>query len=127
MATLRDVELIPWMPVLPTELERWRQLVPADHRGRPEILLATAMHLEARNAGEAPATYQAAASAFAARGDIDGELIAIAHHGLVRWWSGDIAGLFSLYERLQELAAQGSANACGAECHLPGRDRPSGR
>jgi LuxR family maltose regulon positive regulatory protein len=111
MATLREVELIPWMPVLPTELERWRQLVPADHRGRPEILLATAMHLEARNAGEAPAAYQAAASAFAARGDIDGELIAIAHHGLVRWWSGDIAGLFSLYERLQELAAQGSANA----------------
>ena len=111
MATLREVELIPWMPVLPTELERWRQLVPADHRDRPEIMLATAMHLEGRNAGHATAAYQAAASAFAARGDIDGELVAIAHHGLVRWWSGDIAGLFSLYQRVEELAAQGSANA----------------
>lgn len=111
MAALREVELIPWMPVLPTELERWRRLVPADHRDRPEIMLATAMHLEARNAGQAPAAYQAAASAFAARGDIDGELVAIAHQGLVRWWSGDIAGLFSLYQRVEELAAQGSANA----------------
>ena len=111
VATLREVELLPWMPVLPAELERWRQLVPADHRGRPEIMLARAMHLEAHNPGQAPAAYQAAASAFAASGDIDGELVAIAHQGLVRWWSGDIVGLFSLYQRVEELAAQGSANA----------------
>jgi DNA-binding SARP family transcriptional activator len=53
----------------------------------------------------------AATAAFRAAGDLDGEIAALHHEGLARWWANDFAGLFELIARASELAATGSRRA----------------
>jgi DNA-binding SARP family transcriptional activator len=66
-----------------------------------------------------------ASAAFRAAGDVDGEVTALHHEGLARWWTNDFSGLFELITRTSELAAAGSRRAEALEaignalvCHV---------
>ena len=80
-------------------------------RSEPEALLAAGLELQARAPIEAATRFREAAEGFRAKEDVDGELAAISHDGVVRWWLNDIAGLMDLYGRVGELRATGSARA----------------
>jgi ATP/maltotriose-dependent transcriptional regulator MalT/DNA-binding SARP family transcriptional activator len=99
-------------PVSPSaDFGRWQRALPETMRREPEALLAAGLELQTRAPKESLATFGGAAEGFRARGDVDGELIAISHAGVVRWWLNDAAGLMALYGRVGELAAAGSARA----------------
>jgi LuxR family transcriptional regulator, maltose regulon positive regulatory protein len=127
LALVRDAELNLIVPTSATEVRRWCDVLPAERRREPEVLLATALGRRADEPIEALPLLAAARAAFAARGDADGEAAALAQEGLVRWWSHDIASLVTLIERIHELAARGSelsrtlsAIGAAAVAHLGG-------
>jgi hypothetical protein len=97
--------------VPPAELVRSSRLLPPQRRNQAESLLAVAIEQQARSPAESVDTFRAAASAFRDRDDVTGELVAIGHEGLVRWWASDFAGLASLIERVNTLAEAGSSSA----------------
>lgn len=113
---LRDAEAQVVGAVRPGELVRWCQLLPSDRREDPEVLLATGLARMAREPLDAVASIRRARDAFVAGGDVDGEAMALAHEGLIRWWTHDIAELLGLIGRVDELARGGSsvARAIGA-------------
>lgn len=111
LSTMRAVEIGPMVQPRGTIMERWRALAPAHVQQAPEMLLARALGLQASAPNEAPDALQRAAAAFRECGDIDGELVALAHEGVLRFWIGDIPGLFVLALRVAELADAGSASA----------------
>jgi DNA-binding SARP family transcriptional activator len=93
------------------EFGRWCRALPASRRQAPEAQLAAGLELQTRAPRESMTAFEAAAAGYRARDDIEGELVAIAADGLVRWWANDLAGLLGLHERTQVLAATGSPSA----------------
>ena len=117
VAVMREVLLQPFITHLPSDIARWKRTLPVVRRDDPVVLLATALELEASAQPDAAAAFELAAHRFRERDDSDGELAAIAHEGLLRWWASDIPGLIGLYERVQVLAASSSsARALNAVC-----------
>ncbi len=109
LAVVRDAGSLTQSPVSPSaEFGRWQRALPAALHREPEALLAAGLELQTRVPRESLASFGGAAEGFRARGDVEGELIAISHAGVVRWWLNDAAGLMALYERVGELAAAGS-------------------
>ena len=108
LSVVREAELQSAPNFGPAELVRWCRMLPDSHARSPEVLLAVALQRVAGRPAESVAAFQGAREIFAARGDIDGELIAISHEGFVRWWAHDIDGLSKLYERIATLAESGS-------------------
>ncbi len=120
-----DAERSMWLPAM--EFGPWLAAMPLEWRSQPEAVLAAGLELQTRAPLAALDKFQVAAARFKAAGDVDGEIAAISHDGLVRWWLNDTAGLFELYLRVTELAANGSARAgviaaigAAAVAHLQG-------
>src|SRR5437879_113745 len=107
---MRDAELDS-MSFPSAEFRRWHRTLPPQWRRAPEAALAAGIDIQARAPMEALRTFEEAARGFRAAGDVDGELAAIRHDGIVRWWANDFGGLFTLYERVGELARAGSRAA----------------
>jgi ATP/maltotriose-dependent transcriptional regulator MalT/DNA-binding SARP family transcriptional activator len=108
LLTIRLAELSPGMRGDAGRFGRWYRLLPPAYRGRPIAQFAAAIELSARAPLAASSQLVEAATGFRADGDVDGEVAAIFHDGLLRWWANDIAGLATLYERVAVLAADGS-------------------
>ena len=108
LAVMRDSVL---HAQLPQGLGRWLAVLPADRRGAPVAILAAAIESRSRDAVGSLPELAAATAAFRAVGDVDGEIAALHHEGLARWWANDFAGLFELIARASELAATGSRRA----------------
>lgn len=98
-------------PVTPADFGRWRRVLPPDWRREPDALLAGALELQAHAPEDALSMFEASRHAFVERDDIDGELIAISHEGIVRWWHNDVDGLMALASRVGTLALTGSERA----------------
>jgi len=96
---------------LPPDLARWHHALPEDRLGAPVAVLAAAIESRSRNAASALPQLARATAAFRAAGDIDGEVTALHHEGIARWWANDFTGLFELIGRTSELAAAGSRRA----------------
>lgn len=111
LSTIVDAERVSAATLVLADFGRWLQLLPAELRFEPEALLAAGLELQARAPIEAATRFRAAAEGFRAKGDVDAELAAISHDGVVRWWLNDAAGLMDLYVRVGELRATGSARA----------------
>jgi LuxR family transcriptional regulator, maltose regulon positive regulatory protein len=109
LAMVRDAEVHMIAPTSAADLMRWCDTLPNERRHEPEVLLASALGRRTYEALESVPMLVAARAAFAARGDVDGEAAALAHEGLIRWWSHDIANLATIIERIELLAEQGSA------------------
>ena len=108
---IRVAEVQP-QPAFPAaEIVRWCQLLPDRYSSSPEYLLGDAMRRVAASPAESVPAFRAARAAFASRGDVEGELVAIGHEGFVLWWAQDIAGLFQLFERIALHAEAGSPAA----------------
>ena len=109
---LRDAETVTAQHVIPPGgLAQWVGRLPRDWRSRPEARLAVGFDVRARTPLDALPLFAEAAAGFRARGDDEGELAAILQDGAVRWAANDMAGMFGLYERVLELADQGSRGA----------------
>lgn len=104
-------EMSPHVRVPPSELVRWCALLPAPWRDRPEAQLARGLEVQQHAPFEALEAYQRAAAGFREIGDIEGEVAAVGHEGLVRWWANDFPGLFEVHQRLGILAGLGSTRA----------------
>jgi LuxR family transcriptional regulator, maltose regulon positive regulatory protein len=89
----------------------WCDALPADLQTEPEVLLARGLARRAVDPDGAVPLLVAARQAFAARHDVEGEMLAIAQEGLVHWWNEDHAELLTLIARLQELSDAGSDEA----------------
>jgi DNA-binding SARP family transcriptional activator len=108
LLTIRHAELSPGMRGDGARFGRWYRLLPPAYRGGPVAQFASAIELSARAPLAASSLLVEAAAGFRADSDVDGEVAAIFHDGLLRWWANDIAGLATLYERITVLAAGGS-------------------
>ena len=93
------------------DIGRWYRTLPKDWRQHPVALLAAGTDIQARSPIEAVPAFAAAAAAFRAREDVDGELASLEREGLVRWWTNDFAGLWAINLRATDLAAGGSKRA----------------
>jgi LuxR family transcriptional regulator, maltose regulon positive regulatory protein len=107
LAVVREAAMDPLGAVAPFQLRRWARLTPPRWHEEPEALLAAALECQTRAPLDALAQFRSAAERFRSKGDVDGELTAIAHEGRVRWWSNDVVELLALYERVEVLAAEG--------------------
>ena len=101
----------PMLAVLPADFGRWHRLLPSGWRTKPAAVLASALELQARSPLEALRLLKVAAHEFRDVDDVDGELAAISHLGLICSWLNDIAELLALTQRVSELAAAGSERA----------------
>ena len=110
LAVIGDAATSPTLDldVATAEFGRWCRCLPASRQHAPEALLASGLERQTRAPLESMAALEAAAAGFRDRGDVDGELSAIAADGLVRWWANDLAGLLELYQRVEVLAETGS-------------------
>src|SRR5207244_4694022 len=88
LAVMRDAELDS-MSFPSAEFRRWHRTLPPQWRRAPEAALAAGIDIQARAPMEALRTFEEAARGFRAAGDVDGELAAIRHDGIVRWWAND--------------------------------------
>ena len=104
-----DAERSARFPV--AEFGLWLAALPPEWRSRPEALLAAGIELQSRQPRAAMEKFRAAAAGFKAADHVDGEVAAISHEGLVRWWLNDTARLLGLHHRVIELARNGSARA----------------
>lgn len=127
LAIVRDGAMHLVAPTSAVDLCRWCDALPAELRNEPEVLLAAALERRADEPLESVAMLVAAREAFAVRGDVDGEAVALAHEGLIRWWTHDVVGLAGLIDRVTILAETGSTLARtltqvgdGAVAHLAG-------
>ncbi len=111
LAIIRATELESNPAESGAEIGRWVRLLPQGLRSEPEAIFAVGLEVEARSPMAALAYFEAAASAFRARRDVDAELTVIAADGLVRWWANDLTGIAQLLSRVDELAAAGSNRA----------------
>jgi DNA-binding SARP family transcriptional activator len=111
LGTMRQVAIGPALWAAPDQFERWWRALPPAQRVRPEAMLAAGLQQRAHDPTASIASFAAAATEFAARGDVDGEVAAIAHEGIVRWWANDIDGILGLLARLHVLADVGSTSA----------------
>jgi DNA-binding SARP family transcriptional activator len=67
--------------------------------------------LQPRSPLESIPHFENAVTGFREAGDVDGEVAAITAQGLVLWWANDVLRLFTLHQRVVELAAGGSTTA----------------
>jgi len=111
LAVFRDAEMHLRASVPSIELGRWRRLLPPEWRKEPEALLAAGLERQPQAPLEAVTLFEEARTGFRNRGDVEGEVAAIAQEGLVRWWANDLVGLLELVERIDVLAQLGSGPA----------------
>jgi DNA-binding SARP family transcriptional activator len=112
LAVIRDAVIAGALTDHPaTDYGRWYRALPASRRLDPEALLAFAVNSRMVDTEAALPALVDAVRGFRVAGDVDGEVAAIHEEGLLRWWSGDLAGLLELHVRVTELAAGGSRGA----------------
>ena len=95
----------------PDRLRAWLDATPASVRESPCGRLASGVVATMTRPRDAAPPLRAAIAAFAASGDLDAELGAMAHLGRIAWWSSDLGILGELYARLGELAENGHPTA----------------
>ena len=113
LATIREVAIGPAFWASRDQLGRWCRALPPASRSRPEATLAAGLAQRAKDPMASLDAIAAAAAGFAAAGDVEGEVAAIGHQGIVHWWANDVERIFALFPRAETLAATGSVSAAG--------------
>lgn len=111
LGLLRDVVVHPTTEIDTAEIGRWYRALPRERCQHPAALLAVGIEVRVRSPIESIPAFAAAAAAFRALGDVDGELASLEREGLVLWWTNDFAGLWAINLRAIELADGGSKRA----------------
>jgi DNA-binding SARP family transcriptional activator len=91
----------------PSVAATWAALLPAHLDADPEVLLVQSVAKTVVSAERGYELGEQAVAAFAARGDADGELAALARLGAIAWALMDTGRLVPHVERISELAATG--------------------
>jgi DNA-binding SARP family transcriptional activator len=104
-------------PFVPVDvLEGWAALVPDSRREQPEFHLLAGTIAEAREPLRAAPALEAAVAGFRERGNVDAEVVAIAHLGQVALLLEDPALMAPYLPRVFELEHQGLAMAKTLAC-----------
>ena len=111
LATIREVAIGPAFWASRDQLGRWSRALPPMCRSRPEATLAAGLAQRAQDPIASLAAIATAAQGFAAAGDVEAEVAAMAHEAVVHWWANDVERIAALVPRMQALAADGSVSA----------------
>jgi LuxR family maltose regulon positive regulatory protein len=111
LGVIRQAAIAPELLIDSPAFGRWYRMLAPAQRDQPAARFAIGIDVASRRPLDALPLFDAAARGFRSAGDVEGEVAAIQHEGLVRWWANDLDGLFRLYGRVVELAASGSTSA----------------
>lgn len=97
----------------PERIAEWLERIPPEHRGEPIAALLDGLRVKVSGAAAevVDGRLADAITGFRSRGEVDGEMTALATLGHAIWTRQDYAGLAALFPRVLELEAAGSARA----------------